>query len=488
VSVHNETDPAVARRTAAAPRGLGAALLIIAAAQLVLVLDDTIVNVAMPSIQRSLHVPSSSLNWVISFYALTFGGLLLAGGRAGDLFGRLRVFRAGITVFALASMAGGFAPNEAALIIARVAQGCGAALAAPCALSLLATTFPAGPARTRALGVYGAMGGLGSVVGLLAGGTLTEYASWRWVLFINAPIALLVLAGSFLGVLRPGAAERGRLDVPGAVTATLGIGSVIYGLSRGGADGWADGGTLAALGAGLVLVLAFVAIERSGTAPMLPGRVVADRNRAGANTVMLLLGLGLLAMFYLLTLYMQVVRGYSALHTGLAYLPIVAGTVIAAGGLGPRLLAAVPAGVVVAAGMALGAGGLAWDAAMLAPAASYWAVLVPAMLAIGTGTGLTFVGCTATGMRGVEPRESGIAAGLLSTSVQCGGALGLAALAAIASAVTRSQLSSGHSAAAALTSGYAGGLLAGAIIYAVAAAIAAVTINARVTAGEAAGH
>jgi hypothetical protein len=332
------------------------------------------------------------------------------------------------------------------------------------------------------------MGGLGSVVGLLVGGTLTEYASWRWVLFINAPIALLVLAGTFLGALSPGAAERGRLDVPGAVTATLGIGSVIYGLSRGTANGWTDGGTLAALAAGLVLMLAFVAIERSSRAPMLPGRVVADRNRAGANIVMLLLGLGLLAMFYLLTLYMQVVRGYSALHTGLAYLPIVAGTGIAAGGLGPRLLAALPAGVVVAAGMALGAGGLAWDAALLGPASSYWAVLVPAMLAIGTGTGLTFVGCTATGMRGVPPRESGVAAGLLNTSVQCGGALGLAALAAIASAVTRSQLSSGASASTALTSGYAGGLLAGAIIYAVAAVVAAVMINARLAAGEAAGH
>jgi MFS family permease len=202
MSIHNEAEASV-RRAPAAPRGLGLALLIIATAQLMLVLDDTIVNVAMPSIQRALHVPTSSLNWVISFYALTFGGLLLAGGRAGDLFGRLRVFRAGIALFALASMAGGFAPNDTALIIARVAQGCGAAFAAPCALSLLATTFPAGPSRTRALGVYGAMGGLGSVVGLLLGGALTEYLSWRWVLFINVPIAVLVLLGT--GVLVPGA-------------------------------------------------------------------------------------------------------------------------------------------------------------------------------------------------------------------------------------------------------------------------------------------
>jgi EmrB/QacA subfamily drug resistance transporter len=491
MSVHDATGTAPTAAPAP-PRGLGLALLVIATAQLMLVLDDTIVNVAVPSIQRSLHVPPSDLNWVISFYALTFGGLLLAGGRAGDLFGRLRVFRAGIALFTAASIAGGFAPDETALVVARVVQGCGAAVAAPCALSLLATTFPAGPARTKALGVYGAMGGLGSVVGLLAGGALTQYASWRWVLFINAPIALLVLAGTFTGVLNPGRAERegrrGRLDAPGTATVTLGIGALIYGLSRGTADGWTDPGTLVALVAGAGLVAAFAVIERRSLAPMLPGRLVADRNRGGANAVMLLLGLGLLAMFYLLTLYMQLVRGYSPLHTGLAYLPIVLGTGVAAGGLGPRLLAALPAGAVIGAGMGLAAAGLAWVAALLGPASSYWAVLVPAMLAVGVGTGLTFVGCTVTGMRGVAEHESGVAAGLLNTSVQTGGALGLAALAAVASAVTRHRLAAGHPQAAALTSGYAAGLLAGAIVYAVAAAVAATTLTARLTPDEAAGH
>jgi EmrB/QacA subfamily drug resistance transporter len=472
----------------ASPRGLGLALLVIAAAQLMLVLDDTIVNVAVPSIQRSLDVPPADLNWVISFYALAFGGLLLVGGRAGDLFGRLRVFRAGIALFTLASVSGGFAPNETALIVSRVVQGCGAALAAPCALSLLAVTFPEGPARTKALGVYGAMGGLGSVLGLLVGGALTEYASWRWVLLINAPIALLVLAGTGLGVLKPGETERARIDVPGAITATLGIGSLIYALSRGTADGWSDAGTLASFAAGAVLVASFLVIERRSRAPMLPSRLVADRNRGGANAVMLLLGLGLLAMFYLLTLYMQVVRHYSPLHTGLAYLPIVVGTGVAVAGLGPRLLAALPAGVVVGAGMGLGAGGLLWVALLLDPGSSYWVTLVPAMLAVGIGTGMTFIGCTVTGMRGVEPRESGVAAGLLNTSVQCGGALGLAALAAIASTVTRNKASSGHAAASALTSGYAAGLLAGAVIYTVAAVVAAGTMNARLTAEEATGH
>jgi EmrB/QacA subfamily drug resistance transporter len=485
MSAHDATQTAPpAAASPAAGRNLGLALLVIATAQLMLVLDDTIVNVALPSMQRSLHIATPHLNWVASFYAFAFAGLLLAGGRAGDLFGRLRVFRLGIIVFALASMAGGFAPDPTALIAARIAQGCGAALAAPGALSLLATTFPAGPARTRALSVYGAMAGLGSVVGLLLGGALTEYLSWRWVLFINAPIAVGVLIGT--GVLVPGDTERGTLDVAGAATATLGIGSLIYALTRGSTNGWTDGGTLACFAAGAALLAAFLLIERASRTPMLPPRVVRDRNRGGANAVLLLMGTGMLAMFYLLTLYMQVVRGYSAMHTGLAYLPVVAGFGLAAG-LAPRLLGALSARAVIAAGMILGAGGLAWYAVELTPTSNYVAVMVPAMLAFGIGGGLTFVSCTAVGMRGVEPRDSGVAAGLINTSVQAGGALGLAALAAIASIVTRSHLAD-HTMATALTDGYVAGLLAGAIIYALGALVAILTINARVSAAEAAGH
>jgi EmrB/QacA subfamily drug resistance transporter len=445
------------------------------------------VNVALPTMQRSLHLPASSLNWVISFYALAFGGLQLAGGRAGDLFGRLRVFRTGIVVFVLASMAGGLAPNETVLITARIVQGCGAAIAAPCALSLLAVTFPAGPARTKALGVYGAMAGLGSVLGLLLGGTLTEYASWRWVLFINAPIGVAVLAGTMTGVLVPGDTERGVLDLPGGITATLGIGSLIYALTRGGSNGWTDAGTLVAFATGAVLLLAFWAVERRSRAPMLPASVVLDRNRAGANAVLLLLGTAMLAMYYLLTLYMQLVRGYSALHTGLAYLPNVVGLGIAAAGLGPRLLAALPARAVIAAGMLISACGLAWYAALLTSTSNYYAVLLPAMLASGVGAGLTFVGCTSLGIRGVALRDSGVAAGLLNTSVQCGAALGLGALAAIASAVTKSQ-QAGHPHAVALTNGYVAGLLAGAAIYAVGAIVAALAINARLGPDELAAH
>jgi hypothetical protein len=307
------------------------------------------------------------------------------------------------------------------------------------------------------------------------------------VLFINAPIGLAVLAATWTGVLVPGDTERGRLDVPGAVTATLGIASLIYALTRGGADGWTDPGTLVAFAAGAVLLVAFAAAERFSRAPMLPVSVIRDRNRGGANAVMLLLGTAMLAMYYLLTLYMQLVRGYSALHTGLAYLPNVVGVGIAAAGLGPKLLAKLPARAVVAAGMLVSAGGLAWVAAQLTPTSNYWAVLVPAMLAAGIGAGLTFVGCTSLGMLGVAPRDSGVAAGLLNTSTQCGAALGLGALAAVASAVTRNQLA-GHAPAVALTNGYAAGLLAGAAIYAAGALVGALAINTRLSPDELATH
>src|SRR5580658_4700606 len=257
MSVHDGTEAArVAVRPAAARRRLGLALLVIATAQLMLVLDDTIVNIALPTIQRSLHVPASHLNWIASFYALTFGGLLLAGGRAGDLFGRLRMFRAGLVLFALASMAGGLAPDSTVLLIARVVQGCGAAIAAPAALSLVTTTFPAGPERTRALSVYGGMAGPGSVLGLLLGGTLVEFVSWRWVLFINVPIAVAVLFGS--RILVAGDRERGPLDLAGALTATAGIGSIVYGLTSGAASGWTDPVTLGCLAAGAGALALFV--------------------------------------------------------------------------------------------------------------------------------------------------------------------------------------------------------------------------------------
>jgi EmrB/QacA subfamily drug resistance transporter len=485
MSVHDSMQSTSAAPVPVVQPKLGFALLVIATAQLMLVLDDTIVNVALPSMQRSLHISSSHLNWVASFYALTFGGLLLAGGRAGDLYGRLRMFRIGVVVFAVASMAGGFAPDTTTLLIARLVQGCGAAFAAPGALSLLTTTFPPGPARTKAIGIYGAMAGAGSVLGLLLGGALTTYVSWRWVLFINMPIAVLVLFGS--RVLVPGDSERGSLDLVGALAATLGIGSVVFGLTSGNTNGWNAPVTVGCFAAGAVLLVVFVILERTLRAPLVPLGIVRNRSRAGAYTVMLMLGAGMLAMFYLLTLYMQIVRGYSAIHTGLCYLPFVVGLGIAVGGIGPKLYGTLPARAVIAAGLFIYAGGLAWCVATLSPTSDYFVVILPTLVVGGFGAGLVFLGATAVAVHGVAPHDSGSAASLQNAGVQVGASIGLSALAATASIVTRSHVA-GHSAATALTDGYVAGLLIGAAIFTVGALVGLITINIRVSAEEVAGH
>ncbi|WP_411119338.1 MFS transporter [Streptomyces sp. 058-1L] len=460
---------------APAPSGdkLGLALAVIAAAQLMLVLDNTIVAVALPSMQSALGLSDANLGWVITAYALAFGGLLLAGGRAGDLFGRRRVFRTGLVVFTLASLLGGLAGSGEVLLIARVLQGVGAAIAAPTALSLLASTFPAGPARNKALGVYGAMGGLGSVVGLLLGGALTEFLSWRWVMYINIPIAVAVLIGT--SVLKEGERDRGKVDVPGALTATFGFGSLVYGINRAGEKGLGDSTTLIALAVAIVLIVAFIAIQRSSRAPMVPGTVLADKSRAGANAVMFLVGAGMFATFYFLTLYMQIVKGYEPMITGLAYLPFAIGIGIAAGGVGPQLLAKVPERSVIAVGLVIGIAGMVW-LSLLEPGQNAFAVLLPAQLVCGFGLGLVFVTVTIISVRGVSPEDTGIAAGLINTSQQIGGAVGLAILAATASVITEGRLPGDRSEA--LTTGYSYGLLIGGGIYLVALIVTLGTIKA----------
>ncbi|MFF4898584.1 MFS transporter [Streptomyces sp. NPDC001068] len=449
---------------------LGLALLVIATAQLMLVLDNTIVAVALPSMQNALGLSESGLGWIVTAYALAFGGLLLAGGRAGDLFGRRRVFRTGLILFTAASLLGGLAQSGALLIAARVIQGAGAAIAAPTALSLLATTFPAGPARNKALGVYGAMGGLGSVVGLLLGGALTEYLSWRWVMFVNIPIALAVLLGT--KVLVGGERERGKVDVPGALTATLGFGSLVYAINRAGDKGLGDTVTLAGLGAALVLIGGFVAIQRGSGSPMIPSGLLADRSRVGANLVMFLVGAGMLATFYFLTLYMQVVKGYAPMVTGVAYLPFALGMGIA-GGVGPQLLARLPERNVIALGLVVGIAAMVWFS-FVAPGQNPWAALLPAQLVAGLGLGMVFVAVTIVSVRGVAPQATGAASGLVNTAQQIGGAVGLAGLAAAATAVTDHELpgSMPH----ALTTGYSFGFLLGGGLYLLALITALVTL------------
>ena len=464
--IHVDKRPQIKRR-------LGPALVVIATAQLMLVLDGTIVNVALPSIQKSLGLAVSDLNWVITAYALTFGGLLLAGGRAGDLFGRRRVFRIGLMLFTLASLFGGFATGATTLIVARALQGAGAAIAAPNALALLTTTFPAGPARNKALGVYGSMAGLGSVIGLLLGGALTEYLSWRWILFVNIPIAVAVLLGST--VLVEGERDHGRIDLPGAITATFGLGSLVYAINRATAHGWGDGVTLAFLTAAAVLIGAFLVIQPRSPAAMLPPRILADRVRAGANVLMLLVGAGMFATFYFLTLYMQVVKGYSPMQAGLAYLPFALGVGVAAGGIGPRLLERTSERTVTVIGLALSIAGMAW-LTLLRPGTNPITVLLPAQLIAGLGIGLTFTTVTILAVRGLAPNDTGIAAGLINTGLQVGGALGLATLSAIATSVTASQ-PHGTALTSALTHGYTAGLLGGGLLYLAALIVVVLTIK-----------
>jgi EmrB/QacA subfamily drug resistance transporter len=452
-------------------RRSGLALLVIAAAQLLMVMDGTIVTVGLPVIGTGLKIAGADLGWVLTSYALAFGGMLLAGGRAGDLFGRRRLLRIGLMVFLAASLLGGLAGNGGVLIAARSLQGIGAAIVAPAALSLLADTFPAGPERNKALGVYGAMGGLGSVLGLLLGGALTEYLGWRWIMFVNIPIALLVLAGTTAVV--PGTRERGGIDLPGAAAVTLALGSLVYAINRAGSYGVEDALTLAFGAIAVVLLIAFFLIQRSARSPMLPARVLVDRGRLGANLVMLLMGAGQLATFYFLTLYMQAVERYSPMITGLAYLPFALGIGLGSGVVGPKLQARSSTRIALATGMAVVAAAMGWFS-LLVPDQNALLVLLPAQLVGGIGLGIGFVAATIAGVEGVTPQDSGIASGLINTSQQIGGAVGLAVLAGIAVNATAKQ-PPGTAVRDALTSGYTTGMLGAGAFY-LAAFLAAVLL------------
>src|SRR5215813_632666 len=425
--------PGAAAAATARPR-LGLALLIIATAQLMVVLDATIVNVALPHIQRALSFSGSGLEWVVNAYALTFGGLMLLGGRAGDLLGRRRVFIVGLLLFSAASLAGGFATSQAWLLAARAVQGAGAALVAPAALALIATTFPQGQPRNRAMGVYAAMSVAGGAVGLIAGGLLTTYASWRWVLFVNVPIGL-VAALAAPRVLPESPAQRGRFDLPGAITGTGGIAALVYGLVNAattpdGVSHWGDAKVVASLAASVVLLAAFAVIEVRSKRPLLPVRLLADRNRTGANLVMLCIGTAVFGMFFFLTVFMQSVWGYSALKTGVAYLPLMAGILVASGAVA-QLVSRAGARPLLVAGTTATAGGLYW-LSRLTEHGSYAGGVLGPMLVIAIGLGLLFMPVTLVAMSRVADQESGVAASLRNTGQQVGGAIGLALLGTVA--------------------------------------------------------
>jgi EmrB/QacA subfamily drug resistance transporter len=373
-------------------RHLGAALLLIATAQLMVVLDATVVYVALPHIQRALGFSSAGLEWVVNAYALTFGGLLLLGGRAGDLLGRRRMFVVGLLLCSAASFGGGFATSQAWLLAARAVQGVGGAIVAPAALSLIATTFPEGPPRNRAMGVYAAMSGVGSAVGLLAGGLLVTYVSWRWVLFVNVPIGIAAALGA-LGVLAETPRLPGRFDLPGAVTGTVGIAALVYGLSTaapasGGASHWGDANVVAALTAGGLLLAAFAVTEaRSGHA-LLPVRVLRDRDRLGANLIMLGVGTAIFGVFFFVNLFAQDVWGYSALKAGVAFLPLTV-ALLAGSAAAARLVSRIGARPLLLAGATASAGGMYWLSRVTEHSTYANGLLGPSLI-IGAGVGLLF--------------------------------------------------------------------------------------------------
>jgi EmrB/QacA subfamily drug resistance transporter len=411
-------------------------LAVILVCQLMVTLDATIVNVALPKIQTALGFSTTSLSWVINAYALTFGGLLLLGARAGDLMGRRRTFLAGITLFTLASLGGGFATSSGWLLAARAVQGAGAALAAPSALALLTTMFAEGRDRMRAIGYYTAVSIGGSAVGLVAGGLLTQWASWRWVMFVNVPIgiALIVTARA---VLPETQRHTGHFDIAGALSSTFGMAALVYGFVQAATDGWGAAGTRASFGAGLILLAAFVWTELRAKAPITPLRLFADRNRSVAYVARLLLVAGMFGMFFFLTQFLQDVLGYSPLLTGLGFLPLTA-TLFISSQVGARLAHRFPGRRLMVTGFAISALGLLW-VSQLSLASGYLSVLGPLLL-VGVGNGLAFVPLTALSLSGVEPRDAGAASGLINVTQQVGGALGLAVLVTVFGSASRAEL------------------------------------------------
>lgn len=403
-------------------------------AQLMVVLDATIVNIALPDMSRALNFSPTGLSWVINAYTLVFGGLLLLGARAGDILGRRRVFLSGIALFTLASMLGGLASSAGLLLAARALQGVGAALAAPSALALLMTMFPEPRERTRAIGYYTAVSIGGSAVGLIAGGVLTQWVSWRWVLFVNVPIGLAVIAVA-LRALPETAKGQGRFDLAGALTSTLGMAGLVYGFVRAASDSWGDPLTIAAFGGGAVLLAIFVAVELRAPSPIVPLRLFADRDRATSYVARLLLVAGMIGMFFFLTQFLQNVLGYSAIVSGLAFLPLTV-VLFGASQVSARMLTVrLPAKVVMAGGMTLSTSGLLW-LTQLHATSGYFDLLGPLLL-FGIGNGLAFVPLTSTSLRGVGPADAGAASGLVNVTQQVGGALGLAVLVTVFGSASR---------------------------------------------------
>ena len=417
----------------------GVALALVLGAQLMIILDLTVVNIALPNIASGLHFSESGLSWVLNAYTLTFGGLLLLGGRAGDILGRRRVFIAGIALFTAASLAGGLATSAAWLLAARAVQGVGGALASPAVLALIAASFSEGRERTRALSIYTAVAMGGGSLGLVLGGMITEWVSWRWVLFINVPIGIAVALAA-PAFLPESQRQPGRFDLAGALTSTAGMTLLVYGFIRAGSNGWADRQALAAFVAAVVLLTLFVINESRARQPITPLRLFAHRGRTGSYITRLLLVAGMFGMFFFLTQFVQKILGFSPLRAGISFLPMTV-ALFAVSRLSGRMLARLPAVPLMVAGMLPVVTGMAW-LSRISLGTGYLSGVLGPMLLIGGGMGVVFVPLTMASLAGVRPEESGAASSMVNVTQQIGGSLGLAAL--VTAYTTASRNAAGH--------------------------------------------
>jgi EmrB/QacA subfamily drug resistance transporter len=454
------------------------ALALLAAAQFVVVLDASIVNVALPSIGRDLHFSQDDLSWVVNAYVLVFGGFLLLGGRLADLLGRRRLFMVGLILFAVASLAGGLAQSAGWLVAARAVQGLGAALLSPAALSLVTVLFAEGSERNKAMGVWGAVAGSGGAVGVLLGGILTEWAGWEWVLFVNVPIG--IFAAAISPRLLPESRNEGErhFDVAGALTITVGLSLLVYAIVDANSAGWASAQTLGLGAIALALIAAFYVIERRQKAPLVPfPGIFRMRTITGINVSAVLIAAALFSMFFFISLYMQNVLGFSPIEAGLAYLPLAVGIIITAGATA-GLVTRFGFKPVLVSGLIITAGGLIWFA-QVSPDGSYVGdILFPSLLA-AVGLGLAFVSMTVAAVSGVETHETGLASGLINTSQQIGGALGLAILATVANTRIDDLAASGTPQNIALTEGFQSAFLVGAGMAVAGAILAMVLVSSR---------
>jgi len=403
-------------------------------AQLMIILDATVVNIALPNIQSGLHFSSTSLSWVLNGYTLTFGGLLLLGGRAGDILGRRRMFVVGITIFTVASLVGGLATTAGMLLAARAVQGVGGALASPAVLALVVSAFPEGKERARALGVYVGVVTGGSSLGLVLGGVITEWLSWRWVLFVNVPIGILVLVLTPLFVTET-PRQQGKFDLVGAITSTTGMALLVYGFIRAASDGWGNHTALASFVVAIALLAAFLFNESRVSQPITPLRLFADVSRSGSFAARLLLVAGMFGMFFFLTQFLQDVLGFSPLKAGVAFLPMTLALFVVSR-YAPKLLPRFGPKPLMIAGMLPVIAGMSWLSGV-SPSTSYWTGVFEPMLLFGVGMGVVFVPLTTVSLAGVRPEESGAASSMVNVMQQVGGSLGLAVLVAVYGTASR---------------------------------------------------